>query len=69
MRLEPVYLRLYADAGRYRELERYRIMDCTECGACAYVCPARIRLVHSIRAGKQHLRAEKARQEEGGGEP
>ena len=66
MRLQPVYLRLYADAGRYRELERFHIMDCIECGACAYACPARIRLVHSIRAGKQHLRVEKAREQEGG---
>lgn len=66
MRLEPIYLRLYADAGRYRELEKFHIMDCIECGACSYSCPARIRLVHSIRSGKQHLRMEKAREKERG---
>ena len=69
MGLEPVYLHLYADHGRVRELAGLHIMDCTECGACAYGCPARIRLVHSIRSGKQQLRSlqEKNRGEGGAG--
>ena len=64
MGLQPVTMRLYADAGRWEALEGLHVMDCTECGACAYVCPARIRLVHSIRTGKQHLRT--LRQSAGG---
>lgn len=62
MCLEPVYLRLYARAGRPEELRRLHITDCMECGACAYACPARLKLVGDIRGGKQLL------QEQGRGE-
>lgn len=53
MRLEPVYLRLYAKAGRPEELSKRHITDCMECGACAYACPARLKLVADIRMGKE----------------
>ena len=32
------------------------LMDCIECGCCAYVCPASVPLVLGFRAGKQRLR-------------
>ena len=35
--------------------ERYRALDCVECGACTYVCPAKIPLVQGIRAAKQRV--------------
>jgi electron transport complex protein RnfC len=31
----------YASKGMVDELNDAHIMDCMECGACAYVCPAR----------------------------
>ena len=37
-------------------------LDCIECGACSYVCPARVRLVQRFRVGKIGLRAIKADQ-------
>ena len=33
-------------------------MDCVECGTCAYVCPAKVRLVQRFRVGKSLYRAE-----------
>jgi electron transport complex protein RnfC len=32
------------------------LLDCIECGSCAYVCPARIKLTQRFRVGKQRLR-------------
>ena len=62
MNLLPLYLNLYSRNGRYQELEKYHLMDCIECGACAYVCPSHIQLVQSIRAAKGEVR-RKARLE------
>lgn len=36
----------------------YGLMDCVECGACAYICPARIKLVQHFKIGKAKFRAE-----------
>ena len=41
---------------------RYGLPDCTECGSCAWICPAHVKLVQRFRAGKQLLRAEKEKQ-------
>jgi len=38
-------------------------MDCIECGSCAYVCPAKINLVQSIRLGKAQVRQAAAKGE------
>jgi len=38
------------------------IMECKECGCCAYVCPAKRRIVQLIRLGKAEL-AKKRRQQ------
>ena len=32
------------------------MLDCIECGSCAYVCPAGVPLVLGFRAGKQQIR-------------
>jgi len=36
------------------------ILECKECGCCAYVCPAKRRIVHLIKFGKAELRRRKA---------
>ncbi len=38
------------------------ILNCMECGCCAYACPANRHIVHNIRLGKQILNNEKKRQ-------
>ena len=37
------------------------MMDCIECGCCAYVCPAVVPLVLGFRAGKQAIRDASAK--------
>jgi electron transport complex protein RnfC len=37
---------------RFAEAEAAGLAECTECGCCAYVCPARIPLVAGLRQGK-----------------
>ena len=40
----------FADA---KALAHFHVCDCIECGCCAYVCPAKLPLVRSIRAAKR----------------
>ena len=50
----------YAEKGLVDELNAANIMDCMECGACAYACPARMHLTQMFKTGKQKLGAKKA---------
>ena len=36
------------------------LMDCIECGCCAYTCPAGVPLVLGFRAAKQRVRDAQA---------
>jgi electron transport complex protein RnfC len=55
-RLSPVVMNLALEAGDLDEAVKAGLMDCIECGSCAYMCPARIKLTQRFRAGKQRLR-------------
>ena len=55
MRLMPTQIYQHYEKGDIAGCERYRALDCVECGACTYVCPAKIPLVQGIRAGKQRV--------------
>ena len=61
MHLMPLYLHRYEEADDLEGLERMHLLDCIECGSCAYTGPAKIHLVQSFRAGKQKLRDAKAK--------
>jgi electron transport complex protein RnfC len=50
------------DAGEFEQAADIGLLDCIECGACTFVCPARIQLVQRFRIGKQLLRAKRASQ-------
>ena len=41
-------------------MEKFHIMDCIECGACTYICPAKLFLTHSCRTGKAKMQAKMA---------
>ena len=47
--------------GKLDEAVKLGLMDCVECGACSYICPAHIKLVQRFRIGKQLLRLNKAK--------
>jgi electron transport complex protein RnfC len=55
-RLTPVLMNMRLDQDNLDEAVKAGLMDCMECGSCAYVCPARIKLVQRFRVGKQKLR-------------
>ena len=46
-------------AKRVDELERLNLLDCMECGSCAFTCPGKLPLVESFRKGKAMLREAK----------
>lgn len=59
MHLEPLYLRLHADAGHWDVLKDLHVEDCIQCGTCTWACPAHIHIAHSIRRGLLHLEEER----------
>ena len=61
MRLQPLYMYRFVNAGRLDELERLNVLDCIECGSCAFTCPGKLPLVERFRKGKQLLREAKAK--------
>ena len=52
MHLQPLMLRAYSIKNDFENLKRFHIMDCMECGACAYICPGRQNPVQYIRNAK-----------------
>lgn len=59
MGLEPV---MYARLGAFQQWEKmaeHNLMDCIECGSCAYICPSNRPLTEAIKIGKAKLRAMK----------
>lgn len=57
--LSPTVLYKWIDHGEYEEALAAGLMDCKECGCCAYVCPARIPLVQGMKLGKFMSRKKK----------
>ena len=60
MHLEPLFMYQYASKGMVEELNAAHIMDCMECGACSYICPARMHLTHMFKTGKQLVKDKAA---------
>ena len=61
MRLQPLYMYRFVNAGRVDELTRLNIMDCMECGSCAFTCPGKLPLVERFREGKKMVREASAK--------
>ncbi|MDK4491385.1 4Fe-4S binding protein, partial [Fusobacterium necrophorum] len=40
-------------------LQNYHLMDCIECGSCAFICPSNRPLTEAIKIGKAKLRSMK----------
>ena len=51
-----LYLYMYQQKGLIEELEAAHIMDCMECGACAYICPGRLHLTQTFKTAKQMVK-------------
>ena len=65
MRLMPAELSQMIEADDIEAAEALNLMDCFECGSCAYVCPAHRPLVQHMRRAKSAVmlkrREEKAK--------
>ncbi len=61
MRLQPLYMYRFTNAGRVEELQRLNVLDCIECGSCAFTCPGKLPLVERFRKGKQMVREANAK--------
>ena len=61
MKLQPLYLYRFTNAGQLSELDRLNLMDCMECGSCAFTCPGKLPLVETFRKGKKMLREAAAK--------
>jgi Na+-translocating ferredoxin:NAD+ oxidoreductase subunit C len=60
MRLAPAELSQFIEADDIEGAEGIALMDCIECGSCAFVCPARRPLVQHMRRGKAAVMARRA---------
>ena len=56
MRLMPVLMYKALYTNNTEQLNKLHLMDCIECGCCAYNCPAGVPLVLAFRSGKQKIR-------------
>ena len=56
MGLMPVLMYKSLYSGNVEEMKAQNIMDCIECGCCAYTCPASVPLVLGFRSGKHIIR-------------
>ena len=64
MKLIPSVLDKLMRKDMYEECEKQGVMNCLECGACTWSCPAKRQLTQSCRASKRVItqrRQEKAR--------
>ena len=51
--LQPTKLYSLIINGQYEEAMKNNLMDCKECGCCAFSCPAHLDLVHAFKLGKK----------------
>jgi len=61
MRLQPLYMYRFVNAGRVDELIRLNVLDCIECGSCSFTCPGKLPLVERFRVGKKMVREATAK--------
>lgn len=59
MRLVPNEIARFVERDRIDLAEEYGILDCMECGVCAYVCPSKINHVHLMKQGKARILARR----------
>ncbi len=52
MELMPMLIDQHVRKRNVEEVEKLKVMNCIECGVCAFVCPAKRQLTQSMRTGK-----------------
>ncbi len=64
LRLVPSDISIACENRDWDGARGAQIMECKECGCCAYVCPANRRIVQQIKFGKAELAKKRKREEE-----
>lgn len=59
MELRPLYFARYPEEETVETLKERGIMDCIECRSCEWICPSKLPLLRSIKAGKSAVRGLK----------
>jgi len=59
MQLAPAKLDALTRKNLYDEAEANGVMNCMECGACTFVCPAKRSLTQSFRQAKKVITTRK----------
>ena len=59
MELKPLLYAKYAAKQDWETVKSLNVMDCMECRCCEFICPSKIPLLYSIRAGKAAVRGMK----------
>lgn len=55
MLLLPFELNNLIKIRNFSKAKQLNILECIECGCCAYVCPAKIKLVHTFKFAKNEI--------------
>ena len=59
--IEPhIHMIARTTADYERMADEFHLLDCFECGSCAYVCPSHIPLVQRFRQSKAIVRKRRA---------
>lgn len=59
IRLNPQRLKNLCDASDFATAKKEHIMDCIVCGACSYVCPAKLELCAAFKETKEKISARR----------
>lgn len=60
LRLMPAVISRAVEAGDIDAAAENDVLECKECGCCAYVCPARRPIVHQVKLAKAELARRRA---------
>lgn len=63
MRLVPNEIARLVEKDKIDLADALGVLDCMECGVCAYVCPSKINHVHLMKAGKAEVLARRKKGE------
>lgn len=62
--LRPYLMKHDCDAGDFEAARAHDVLDCILCGACSYVCPARLWLTASFKLAKDAIAAAERRKKQ-----
>ena len=53
--LQPLYISVYSLKDDFESANKFRALDCIECGSCSFICPSGRPLLESIRNAKKEI--------------